>query len=173
LISSVFTRKWLTDIKTAKNMEVTNWLKYWRDALITRERLAVDEKVLWGATTCERADALNGILQDQDTIRELKNLGRDAASGVGQRLILAPYVWSQPAQSGRPSTAYPTLVASVAVPAILDSNGELAPDPAAYPYIPRALLTPSLAALTVGSMDDWTISSPNIRNCLRSLLGLS
>lgn len=136
-------------------MEVTNWLKYWRDALITRERLAVDEKVLWGATTCERADALNGILQDQDTIRELKNLGRDAASGVGQRLILAPYVWSQPAQSGRPSTAYPTLVASVAVPAILDSNGELAPDPAAYPYIPRALLTPSLAALTVGSMDDW------------------
>jgi hypothetical protein len=95
LVSSVFTRKWLTDIKIAKNMEVTNWLKYWRDALITGEKLAVDEKVLWGATTCERADALNGILQGQDTIRELKNLGMDAASGVGQRVILAPYVWSQ------------------------------------------------------------------------------
>jgi hypothetical protein len=136
-------------------MEVTNWLNYWRDALITGEQFAVDEKVLQEATPCEQADALNGILQDLRTIRKLKDLRSDAASGPGQRIVLVPYVWSQRARSGRPSTAFPALVAPVDVPAFLDSMGRLAPDPAAYPYIPRALLTPSLAALTVGSMDDW------------------
>ena len=138
-----------------RSTEVTNWLDYWRDALVTGEQFAVDEKVLREATPCEQADALNGILQDQRTIRKLKDLGSDAASGAVQRIVLVPYVWSQRARSGRPSTAFPALVAPVAVPAFLDSIGRLAPEPAAYPYIPRALLTPSPAALTVGSMDDW------------------
>jgi hypothetical protein len=62
-----------------RNTEVTNWLEYWRDALITGEKFVVDEKVLQEATPCEQTDALNGILQDQRTIRKLKDLGSDAA----------------------------------------------------------------------------------------------
>jgi len=68
------------------------------------------------------------------------NTRNEAAQGAGQKIVLFPYVWSQKVQAGKPNAAFPTLVAPIAVPALVTPDGRLAPDLEFFPYVPSRLM---------------------------------